>query len=121
MNCAHHVQPFISCALSCDSLAYLVVENLSTAAGQAIETRVFQPRHDRSVIEFRNQVNVVYLWRREAVQLKSWILCTQRTEQIFIPLDSKIWMQSALHQNAGASERDGLVNFVADLFEAADV
>src|SRR5215813_1120267 len=30
-------------------------------------------------------------------------------------------MQSALHQNAGAAERDGLVDLLADLFERADV
>jgi hypothetical protein len=40
------------------------------------------------------------LRRREAVQLKLRILCVQRPQQIFVPLDIEIRMQSALHQHA---------------------
>ena len=58
---------------------------------------------------------------REAVKLKAGILCTERAQKIFIPLDSKIRMQSALHQNAGATERDRLVDLFANLFKRAHV
>src|SRR6185503_14653342 len=69
----------------------------------------------------RDQVDIVYLWWRETVQLKSRILCAQRAEQIFIPLDSKVRMQSALHQDARAAEFDRLINLLADLFEGPNV
>ena len=61
------------------------------------------------------------LGRRETVQLKSRILFTQRAQQIFVPLDAEVRMQSTLHQHAGAAERDRLVDLLADLVERADV
>ena len=66
-------------------------------------------------------MDVVNLGRRKAVQLKLRILRVQRAQQIFVPLDTKVGMQSALHQHAGAAERDRLVDLLADLFERAHV
>ena len=45
----------------------------------------------------------------------------QRSQQIFIPFDAEVRMQSALHQNAGAAERNRLVNLVADFVDRAHV
>src|SRR5437879_2609139 len=66
-------------------------------------------------------MNVMNLGRREAVKLKARILRTERAQKIFIPLDSKIRMQTALHQNACAAERDRLVDLFANLFKRAHV
>ena len=66
-------------------------------------------------------MNVVYLGRRKAVQLKAGIFRMQRPQQIFVPLDIKIGMQPALHQHAGAAERDRLVDPLADLFDRMHV
>jgi hypothetical protein len=41
---AHHVEPFVGRAFGRDALAHFVVENLSAAARQTVESRVFQAR-----------------------------------------------------------------------------
>src|SRR5689334_22003435 len=66
-------------------------------------------------------MDVMNLRWREAVQLKSRILRAQRAQQIFVPLDAKIRMQTALHQHARAAKRDRLVDLLANLVERADV
>ena len=66
-------------------------------------------------------MQVVNLWRREAVQLKARILRAQGAQQIFVPLDAKVRVQSALHQHARATQRDRLVNLLANFVERAHV
>ena len=61
------------------------------------------------------------LRRRKAVELELRILCVQRPQQILVPLDIKIRMQPALHQNARAAEGDRLVDPFADLLDRMDV
>src|SRR5689334_15819421 len=77
MDRAHHVEPLISRTLRCHTLAYFIVEDLRAATGQTVESGVLQSREDRFVVELRDQVDVVNLGRREAVQLKSRILRAQ--------------------------------------------
>src|SRR6185369_4497991 len=121
MHRAHHVEPLISRTLRRNSLAHFVIENFRAAAGKTVESGFFEPRHDRFVIEFRDQMDVVDLGRREAVQLEVRIFFTERTQQVFVPLNAEVRVESALHEDAGAAERDRLVDLLADLFEAADV
>ena len=59
-------------------------------------------------------MDVVDLWRREAVQLEAGIFRAQGAQEIFVPLDAEIRMQSALHQHAGAAERDRLIDLFAN-------
>src|SRR5438552_106443 len=66
-------------------------------------------------------MEVMNLRRRETMQLKARVLRTKRAQKIFVPLDAEIRMQSTLHQNAGASERDRLVNLRANLIYRAHV
>src|ERR1043166_2101328 len=66
-------------------------------------------------------MKVVNLRRRETVKLKPWILPAERAQKIFIPLDTKIRMQPTLHQHAGAAQRNGLVDFRANLIDGSDV
>ena len=61
MHRAHHREPFIGRAFRRDPLADFVIENLRATPGQAIQARVFQTLHDRSVIKSGDQVNVVNL------------------------------------------------------------
>ena len=121
MNGAHHVEPFLSGAFCRDAFADLVVEDLAAAAGQRIQSGVFQPAHYRLVIEPADQMNVVYLGRRKTVKLKFRIFCVQRAQQLLVPLDIKIRMQAALHQHAGAAESDRLVDPFADLVDRMHV
>src|SRR5947208_12222630 len=66
-------------------------------------------------------MEVMNLRRRETMQLKARVLRTKRAQKIFVPLDAEIRMQSTLHQNAGAAERNGLVNLRANLIDRAHV
>src|SRR6266446_3967720 len=66
-------------------------------------------------------MEVMNLRRREAVKLKSWVLRAKRAQKIFVPFDPKIRMQSALHQNARATEHNRLVNLRANLIDRAHV
>src|SRR5437870_11851640 len=66
-------------------------------------------------------MEVMNLRRRETMQLKARVLRTKRVQKIFVPLDAEIRMQPTLHQNAGASERDRLVNLRANLIYRAHV
>ena len=66
-------------------------------------------------------MQVMNLWRRKAVQLKARILRAQCAQQILVPFNAKIRMQSALHQNARAAQRNRLVNLRADFIDGADV
>ena len=66
-------------------------------------------------------MKIVNLRRREAMQLKARILRAQRAQKIFIPLDAKIRVQSALHQHTGAAERDRLVDLFANLIHRPHV
>src|SRR5260370_39005790 len=74
MHRAHHGEPPISGALCSHALTYFVVENLSAAARQTVESRIFQARHDRLVIQTRDERKVMNLRRSEAGKLKSRIL-----------------------------------------------
>ena len=55
------------------------------------------------------------------MQLKARILCRELTEQIFVPLDPKVRMQTTLHQDTGTAEGNGLVDLFANLIEGANI
>src|ERR1700730_7216187 len=55
------------------------------------------------------------------MKLKTRILLPKRSQQIFIPFDAKVRMQSALHQDTGAAERNCFIDFCANLVQSADV
>src|SRR5437660_11145082 len=66
-------------------------------------------------------MEVMNLRRRETVKLKPRVLRTKRAQKIFVPLNSKVRMQPALHQHARAAERNRLVNLRANLVDRAHV
>src|SRR6266446_2472105 len=66
-------------------------------------------------------MEVMNLRRGETVKLKPRVLRTKRAQKIFVPLNSKVRMQPALHQHARAAERNRLVNLRANLVDRAHV
>src|SRR5437588_2007281 len=66
-------------------------------------------------------MEVMNLRRGETVKLKPRVLRTKRAQKIFVPLNSKIRMQPALHQHARAAEGNRLVNLRANLIDRAHV
>ncbi len=55
------------------------------------------------------------------MELERRILRVQRSQQVLVPLDTKVWMQSALHQDAGAAECNCFVDLFANLVDGANV
>ena len=55
------------------------------------------------------------------MQLKARILRAQGAQKIFVPLDTKVRMKATLHQNAGATERDRLIDLFTDFIYRAHV
>src|ERR1700694_5762052 len=66
-------------------------------------------------------MDIMNLWRRKTVQLKVRIIRTQSAQEVFIPLETEVWMQPALHQHSRTAERDGLVNLRANLIHRAHI
>src|ERR1051326_5706143 len=66
-------------------------------------------------------MDVVNLRWREAVQLEAGIFCAQRPQQVLVPLNAEIGVQSALHQNASAAERNRLVDLFANCVDRLHV
>src|ERR1044072_3198871 len=55
------------------------------------------------------------------MKLKRWIFLMKRTQQVFVPFDAEVGMQSTLHQNSGTAKRNRLIDLLADFFECANV
>src|SRR6266511_2233227 len=55
------------------------------------------------------------------MELERRVFRVQRSQQVLIPLDAKVWMQPALHQHACAAECDCFVDLFADLVDGANV
>src|SRR3989442_11242316 len=55
------------------------------------------------------------------MKLKARILLMKCSQQVLIPFDTKVRMQSALHQDAGAAERNCFIDFRANLVQSANV
>src|ERR1043165_10214916 len=84
MDRTHHGEPFISRTLRRDALTHFIIKNLCAAAGQTVESSLFQTAHDRFVVQLRHEMKVVNLRRREAVQLKAGIFRAQVAQKIFV-------------------------------------
>src|SRR5205085_11003970 len=91
------------------------------AAGHAVETGLLQTSEYLFVGELRDEVDVMYLGRREAMELEVRVARVERAQKVFVPLDAEVRVEPALHEHAGAAEREGLVDALADVFERADV
>src|SRR5207237_1592805 len=81
----------------------------------------FQTLNNRFVIKNRDKMKVMNLRGLEAMRLKAGICRAQRPQKIFVPLATKIRMQSSLHQHAGTAQLDRLVDFFANLVDRAYV
>src|ERR1044072_4976166 len=66
-------------------------------------------------------MDVVNLRWRKTMQLKVWILRTQRSQQVFVTFDSKTRMQSSLHQDPGSTQRDRFVDLFANLIDRSHI
>ena len=77
--------------------------------------------HDGHVVELADEMDVVYLRRGKAMELKLRILRVERTKKVLVPFDVEIRMQPALHEHTSAAERDRFVDSFLDLLDGMNI
>ena len=110
----HHVQPLGGLRLlRGDDLAHPVDEDLAAAAGDRIEPGVAEPRQRLGDRELRAARDVLDLGRRERMEVNR-VALLDRAEEILVVVDAEVGMVAALHQQAGAAERERLLDLLVD-------
>jgi hypothetical protein len=116
MRGAMHVHPILGVALqTADAMAHGVIEDLGAAAGNGIETGIHEALDGVAKTQAADVGDVGDFRRGQAVQVNAEALL-DAAEEIFVPLDFEIRVEAALHQDAGAAQVEGLLNFVVDHF-----
>ena len=81
--------------------------------GSRVQPRVPEARQRLRDVELRAARDVLDLGRRERVQVDP-VALLDRAEQILVVLDPEIGVVAALHQHAGAAERERLLDLLED-------
>jgi hypothetical protein len=119
---AVHINPVTREALQAgDFVADFVVQNLSAAAGDGIESGIAQAENRIANAEFAVLGNGDDLRSRVAMQMNLREALFDSAQHFFVPVDFEVGMQAALHQDSGASEFDGLADLFVDRIELEDV
>ena len=111
---AHHVEPLRRLRLlRRDDVAHAVDEDLAAAARERVEPRVAQPRERLPDRQLRAPRDVLDLRRRERVQV-DLVALLDRAEEILVVVDPEVGVVAALHQHAGAADRERLLDLLED-------
>ncbi len=110
---AHHVQPIIGQYFTAgDGRPHAVDQDLRAAAWQTAQPGGFESTEyfmQRELVDFGE---VIDLWWAEAVNVHFRKVTLDVTEQLFVPIELEGRMQSALHQDLIAAQRDGLFDLL---------
>ena len=90
-----------------------VDEDLAAAARHRVEAGVAQARERVGDRELRAARDVLDLGRRERVQVDR-VARLDRAEEILVVVDPEVGVVAALHQHAGAAERERLLDLLVD-------
>src|SRR5208337_4474397 len=96
-----------------DRLADAIDQDLGATTGKASQPRLFETPEHRPERQFRDLREVVNLRGAEAVDVDPGKMILDIAEQLLVPLQSQMRMQSALHEDLVSAQRHGL----ADLLE----
>ena len=111
---AHDVEPLVRVRLlRRDDVAHAVDEDLAAAAGQRVEPRVAQTRERLPDGQLRPARDVLHLGRGEAVEVDR-VAALDRAEQVLVEVDPEVGMVPALHEHAGAADRERLLDLLED-------
>ena len=111
---AHHVEPLVRVRLlRRDDVADAVDEDLAAAAGERVEPGVAQPRERLPDGQLRAPRDVLDLGRREAVEVDR-VAALDRAEEILVEVDPEVRVVAALHEDAGAADRERLLDLLED-------
>src|ERR1019366_9278228 len=101
--------------------AHLVIENLRASAGDRVESGIAQPLDgvfDRQSADF-GDADDLRSGKAMHVHLREALL--QSAEDGLVPLDLQVGMQTALQQNAGASQLHRLAHLFVDGLEVQNI
>src|SRR6476469_4716010 len=116
-----NVDPLLHGAFqSADAMANVCIENLGSAARYGIEAGISQSG-DRVPQGQAADLGDVHDFRRRKTVLPDIEATPDRAQQIFVPFDMEVRMQTALHQDPGAAQVDCLLDFLEDLFLGENV
>src|SRR5882672_4598492 len=122
MSGAMHQQPIFGQAFKTSNLvANFVVENFCAAARDGIESRIAQSGNGVAHVEGAVFGDGENFRRGIAMQMNPWKALLDAAEQLLVPFDFEIGMESTLHQHARAAEFYRLLNLVVDGFEIENV
>ena len=112
---AMHLLPFIGGTLQTrDAMPDFVVKDFRAASRNGAQARIAQPRDSIPYGKARDFGDAEHFRRRKTMQVNLREALLDRAQQIFVVVDAQIGMQSALHENAGATEGYGLFDFLQD-------
>src|SRR5262249_7520359 len=119
---AMDMQPIFRAALEARHLeAHFVVEDLSAATGDRIQPRIAQTSDRLLHGELAEIGKVQDLAGAETMKMDLREAVLDAAQQLLVPLQRKIGIQSTLHQNAGPSEFDRLTDLLVNGLELQDV
>ena len=96
-----------------DDLADAVDEDLGASAGDRVEPRVAEPRQRGGDGQLRAARDVLDLGRRQRVQVDR-VALLERAEEVLVVVDPEVRVVAALHEDAGAADRERLLDLLVD-------
>ena len=114
-------KPFFGVAREAgDTLADFVVKNFGAGAGNGIETGIAQAGDGIADGKVGNVGDIEDFRGGEDVEVDLEVLL-DGAEEIFVPLDGKVGMEAALHEDAGAAQVERFPDLLVDDFFGVDV
>ena len=104
-----------------DAAPDVIVQDLSPAARNGIEARVSHPRDGVANADFAALGNVHNLRRGEAMAPDLGEAALDGAQQIFIPFDLQVGVQSALHEDPRPAEIERLLDLFEDHFVRVEI
>jgi len=121
MGGAVDAQPFFGVAFKAgDTLADFVVKNFGAGAGNGIEAGIAEPGNRVADGNVRNLGDIQDFRCGKHVEVDLEVLLNG-AEKIFVPLDGKVGVKSALHQDAGAAQIERFLDLLVNDFFGVDV
>ena len=116
----HDLQPLLGVTLVGVLSPDLIHQDLGPAPWNRVQSRGLQPEQDFPGVDAEDPGKGMDLRRREAVEVDP-VPPLQLAQEPFVPLQRKVGMEPALHENAAAAKLQGLLDFFKNLLVAQDV
>ena len=117
-----HAQPIVGHRLEGrNPLAHAIHQNLAATAGNGTKARAGELPDDILQRQTKDLAKMNELARAESMDVELRKFALNVREQIQIPLQRKLWVMAALHQNLRPAQGDRFLDFFVHLIEGDDV